>query len=273
MGLKPQASEYAVMTPTLDLRQGSPAAGNSWVVGTDHARPVVVCPLDGSEASRLTTAVAAGFARRIGWRLALVPVPLGAPAGERGDRLVAAALDERAELIATPATSSASPDGPGARACLALADIAPCPVLAVPLTGRWRPTDGGSIVCGIDGSDRSAAAARAAARLAIAVGARLELVHVVPPKNGADPHGDPGDVFNDFVSRALQTLDAMPPFDIVLEVGDAAEWLCTLAETQRALLVIGAPANAAAEHGIAATIVAESHAPVVLAGGPPGREH
>jgi hypothetical protein len=121
----------------------------------------------------------------MGWRLALVPAPLGFTAGERRTRLVAAALDERAELIASPATNSAPADGPGAPACLTLADTAPCPVLAVPLTGRWRPTAGGSTICGIDWSDRSAAAARTAARLTMALGTRLELVHVVmPPKTG-----------------------------------------------------------------------------------------
>jgi hypothetical protein len=36
-------------------------------------------------------------ARYMGWRLALVPAPLGFTAGERRTRLVAAALDERAD--------------------------------------------------------------------------------------------------------------------------------------------------------------------------------
>ena len=128
-----------------------------------------------------------------GWRLALAPAPLSFTAGERQNRLFAAALDERAELIASPATNSAPADGPGAPACLALADTAPCPVLAVPLTGRWRPTAGGSTICGIDGSDWSATAARTAARLAMALGTRLELVHVVtPPKNRAVHHATQG---------------------------------------------------------------------------------
>lgn len=161
-----------------------------------------------------------------------VPAPLSFTAGERQNRLVAAALDERAELIASPATNSAPADGPGAPACLALADTAPCPVLAVPLTGRWRPTAGGSTICGIDGSDRSATAARTAARLAMALGTRLALVHVVtPPKNRADHDGDPRGAFRDFLWRALRTLDAMPPVDLVLDVGDPARRLRTFAES------------------------------------------
>jgi nucleotide-binding universal stress UspA family protein len=258
------------MAPTLDLRQDSPTAANSWMVGDGHALPAVVGALDGSEASRLTTAVAARLARRMTWRLALVPVPLGATAEDQRDRLVAAALDERAGLIATPATNSASADGPGAPACLALADTAPCPVLAVPLTGRGRPTAGGSVVCGVDGSQRSAAAARTAARLAMALGARLELVHVATrPENGADPHRDPSGAFTEFLWRAPRTLDAMPHVDLVLEAGDPAGRLSTLAESKRALLVIGAPANPTAEHGVASTLMAKSHVHVVVVPGPP----
>lgn len=190
-----------------------------------------VGPLDGSAESRLTLS-----GRRAcpiyGMAPGPVPAPLSFTAGERQNRLVAAALDERAELIASPATNSAPADGPGAPACLALADTAPCPVLAVPLTGRWRPTAGGSTICGIDGSDWSATAARTAARLAMALGTRLELVHVVtPPKNRADHDGDPRGAFRDFLWRALCTLDAMPPVDLVLDVGDPARRLRTFAES------------------------------------------
>jgi nucleotide-binding universal stress UspA family protein len=124
---------------------------------------------------------------------------------------------------------------------------------------RW------AIVCGVDGSDRSAVAARTAAHLAIALGTRLELVRVVtPPENGADRQGNPSGAFRDVPWSALHTLDAGPPVELVLEVGEPARRLCTLAESEQALLVIGAPANAAAEHGVASTIVAESRVPVVL---------
>ena len=54
--------------------------------------------------ARGTTALAAGLIKRMGWRLALVPVPRTATAADRRRRLIAAALDELAALIAGPAT-------------------------------------------------------------------------------------------------------------------------------------------------------------------------
>ena len=150
-----------------------------------HAAPVIVAPLDGSAPGRGTTALAAGLIRRMGWRLALVPVPLRATAADRRRRLIAGALDERAALIASPATHHESAAGKAAD-CLALAACAPCPVLAVPLAGDTEPALDGPVICGIDGTDGSAPVARAAAGLAVALGAALELVHVAAPReNGA----------------------------------------------------------------------------------------
>jgi hypothetical protein len=192
--------------------------------------PVIVAPLDGSAPSRCTTALAAGLIRRMGWHLALVPVPLAATAADRRRRLIAAALDERAALIASPATDHGSAGGLAAD-CLALAACAPCPVLAVPLAGGTPPALHGPVVCLIDGAASSALVARAAARLALALGAGLELVHVGAPRdNGAALH------------------------------------LCALAERARGLLVIGAPAdgNTEGEGLLATTILTESHVPVAV---------
>jgi len=271
MALRPRTIDDAAMAPTLDIPHGSPLPGHDWMVG--HGPPVLVGPLDGSDPSRRTTALAAGLARRLGWRLALVPVPLGATARDRRERLIAAAMDERAELIASPAANHGPSDGAGAAACLALADAAPCPVLAVPPIGRWRPTASGSIVCGIDDSDGSASVARFAARLALSLGARLELVHLAaPPDGGARRRGGASGACMGLLWRALQTLEVMPPVDVVLELGEPAQRLCALAESARTLLVIGTPANAATNGerggGVASTILAESRVPVVLV---PGR--
>jgi len=228
----------------------------------DHPR-VIVAPLDGSAPSRCTTALAAGLIRKMGWRLALVPVPLTATAADRRQRLIAAALDERAALIASPATNH-GPAAGKAVDCLALAASAPCPVLAVPLAACMEPALDGPVVCGIDGTEASAPIARAAARLAVALGAGLELVHVAAPRQGgAAPHlGIP---FNGALWRALHSLDALPPIEVVVESGDAARGLCALAERELALLVIGASANG--EGSVAATILTESHVPVAVVSG------
>jgi nucleotide-binding universal stress UspA family protein len=189
--------------------------------------PVIVAALDGSAPSRCITALAAGLIKRMGWRLALVPVPLAATAADRRRRLIAAASDERAALIASPATHHESAAG-SAGDLLALAACAPCPVLAVPPAGVTYPALSGPVVCGIDGADESPHIARAAARLAAALGAGLELVHV--------------------------------------ESGDPAGRLCAIAESERALLVIGAPPHgrAGGEGRLATSILTESHVPVAV---------
>jgi hypothetical protein len=192
----------------------------------------------------------------MGWRLALVPVPLTATAADRRGRLVAAALDEQAALIASPATDHRSSGG-AAAACLALAACAPCPVLAVPLARGTEPALNGPVICGIDGAESSAPIARAAARLAVALSARLELVHVAASReNGAATHARLPDPFSGRTWRPLES-------------GDPAGRLCSLAEREGALLVIGAPANSEVEGEgrFAATIITESRTPVAVVSG------
>jgi len=228
------------MTPLDSAADKAPPVGRTWMVGDDHRAPVIVAALDGSAPSRRATALAAGLIKTMGWRLALVPVPLTATDADRRERLVAAALDEHAALIASPATDQRSSGQAATAACLALAACAPCPVLAVPVARGIEPALSGPVICGVDGAENSASIARAAARLALALNARLELVHVAAPReNGA------------------------------LESGDPAGRLCSLAESKGALLVIGAPTNGEAERKgrLAATILTESRMPVAVVSG------
>jgi hypothetical protein len=141
-------------------------------------------------------------------------------------------LDEQAALIASPATDHRSSGG-AAAACLALAACAPCPVLAVPLARGTEPALNGPVICGIDGAESSAPIARAAARLAVALSAMLELVHVAaPPENGAAAHAVLPGPFSGRMWRALHSLEALPPVKTVVESGDPAERLCSLAESE-----------------------------------------
>jgi nucleotide-binding universal stress UspA family protein len=257
------------MTPSDSVAAKAPPVGRTWMVGNDHRAPVIIAALDGSAPSRCTTALAAGLIRRMGWRLALVPVPLTASDADRRSRLVAAALDEQAALIAIPATDHRSSGG-AAAACLALAACAPCPVLAVPLARGTEPALNGPLICGIDGADSSAPIARAAARLAVALNAGLELVHVAAPReNGAVAHAGLPGPFSGRMWRALHSLEALPPVTTVVESGDPTGRLCSLAESEGALLVIGAPASGEAEGEgrVAATILTESHVPVAVVSG------
>ena len=99
------------MTPSDRAADEPPPIGRTWMVGHDYTAPVIVAAFDGSAPSRCTTALAAGLIKRMGWRLALVPVPLTATDADRRSRLVAAALDEQAALIASPATDHRSSGG------------------------------------------------------------------------------------------------------------------------------------------------------------------
>ena len=205
----------------------------------------------------------------MGWRLALVPVPLTATDADRRSRLVAAALNEHAALIASPATDHRSSGG-AAAACLALVACAPCPVLTVPLARGTKPALSGPVICGVDGAESSAPVARAAARLALALNERLELVHVAAPRgNSASAHARLPGPFSGRMWRALHSFEALPPVMTVVESGDPAARLCSLAESEGALLVIGAPANGEAEGEgrLAATILTESRMPVAVVSG------
>ena len=257
------------MTPSDSAADAPPPISRTWMVGHDYTAPVIVAALDGSGPSRCTTALAAGLIKTMGWRLALVPVPLTATDADRRSRLVAAAVDEHAALIASPATDHRSSAG-AAAACLALAAYAPCPVLAIPLAGATETALGGPVICGVDGAESSAPIARAAARLALALSARLELVHVAGPReNGTAAHAGLPGPFSGRLWRALCSLEAVPPVKTVVESGDPAGRLCSLAESEGALLVIGAPANGEAEGEgrLAATILSESRMPVAVVSG------
>lgn len=245
------------MTPSDSVAAKAPPVGRTWMVGNDHRAPVIVAALDGPAPSRCTTALAAGLIKTMGWRLALVPVPLTATDADRRGRLVATALDEHAALIASPATDHRSSGEAAAAACLALAACAPCPVLAVPLARDTEPALSGPVICGVHGAESSAPIARAAARLAVALSARLELVHVAASReNGAATHARLPDPFSGRTWRPLES-------------GDPAGRLCSLAESEGAILVIGAPANGEAkgEGRFAATIITESRTPVAVVSG------
>ena len=131
----------------------------------------VVCGLD-ADSPNEPIRFAACLARRLGWRLSLVPLSDAATEDERLGRLLATSARDQAGFLVTEAARS----GPGAAALVELSRGAACPLIAVP---RGAPALGtGPILCGIDGAGPLDPTARAASRLANAIGARLRLVHV-----------------------------------------------------------------------------------------------
>ena len=249
--------------PMLSMAQLSDAARQSDGISRAYelvrAEQTVVCGLDANSRSA-PIGFAACLARRLGWRLSLVPLPETATHDGRLGRLLAASTQDRAGFVVTEAVRSAAE----AAALVELARGAVCPLIAVPRGVRALGT--GPILSGIAGRGASGAAARAASRLANALGARLRLVHVVslaqPPES--EPNGP-----REIVRRALHTLDLAVPVDLVIDEGDPARALGELGRREdAALLAVGAPGgDTASPDGVVATVLRDSHVPVMVVPG------
>jgi Universal stress protein family len=242
----------------------SDAAHDSGLASEGHdpvgVEQTVVCGLD-SHAVSGATAFAAGLARRLGWRLALVPLPVGAAEGVRLRCLLAAARRDRAGLVVTENVTN----GGGAAPYVELSRNAACPLIAVP---REAPALGtGPLMCGIDSAGPSGPTARAASRLAQATGARLQLVHVVSHDRSSDRTTDGS---RGVVWHSLNTLELSVPVDLVIEEGEPAQRLGELARREDAvLLAVGAPSEATANDpgGVVATVLRDSLVPVMVVPG------
>jgi hypothetical protein len=226
-------------------------------VGVEHT---VVCGLD-SHAVGVATAFAAGLARRLGWWLSLVPLPVGAAEGVRLRCLLAAARRERAGLVVTEAVAS----GLGAAPYVELSRNAECPLIAVP---REAPALGtGPVMCGINSRGPSGPTTRAASRLAKATSARLQLVHVVSHDRSSERTTDGS---RKVVWHALDAVELSVPVDLVIEEGEPAQRLGELARREDAvLLAVGAPSEATTNHltGVVATVLRDSLVPVMVVPG------
>jgi nucleotide-binding universal stress UspA family protein len=219
----------------------------------------VVCGLD-ADSRNEPIGFAARLARRLGWRLSLVPLPEAATQEERLGRLLAASTRDRAGFVVTDAVRS----GTGAATLVELSRGAPCPLIAVPRGAPALRT--GPILCGIASCGPSGAAALAASRLANAVGARLRLVHVVPH---AQPPESEANGPRGVVWRALHPLDLAVPVDLVIDEGEPAKRLGELGRREdAALLAVGAPSgDATSPNGVVAAILRDAQVPVMLVPG------
>ena len=194
-------------------------------------RPSCADSMPTRETSRSGSRLASRAA--LGWRLSLVPLPEAGTEDERLGRLLAASTRDRAGFVVTEAVRS----GSGTAALVELARGAACPLIAVP---RGTPAFGtGPVLCGIAGRGPSGATARAASRLANALGVRLRLVHVVsharPSESAAT--GPCGVAW-----RALHRLALAVPVDLVIDEGEPAKRLGELGRREdAALLAVGAP--------------------------------
>jgi nucleotide-binding universal stress UspA family protein len=244
----------------LSIAESSDRARHSERISQEHelagVEQTVVCGLD-ADARNEPVRFAACLARRLGWRLSLVPLPEAATQDERLGRLLAASARDQAGLVVTEAAGR----GASAAALVDLSRRAACPLIAVPRGARALGP--GPILCGIASRGPSGATAGAASRLANAIDARLRLVHVVshlqPPESAASGP-------REFVWRALHTQDLAVPVDLVIDEGDPAKRLGELGRREDAAMVaVGAPSgDAAGRDGVAAAVLHDSQVPVMV---------
>lgn len=129
--------------------------------------PAVVCALNGSPPGRAAAAYAAALARALEWRLGLVASglrPLELP------MLAQAVIDEEAGVVVQPSDRRGTAAEAGDLACRA--DV---PVVVVPRRGCDQGPVHGPIVAVV--SPGATSLAGLATRLALALEAKLELVH------------------------------------------------------------------------------------------------
>jgi nucleotide-binding universal stress UspA family protein len=223
------------------------------------AEQTLVCGLD-ADSRNQPIRFAACLARRLGWRLSLVPLPEGATQDERLGRLLAAAARDQAGFLVTGAVRS----GPAAATLIEVSRGAACPLIAAP---RRAPAFGrGPILCGIDSHGPLGPTAGAASRLANAIGARLRLVHVV--RHAQSPESGAGSVHR-VVWRALHGLGLAVPVDLLVDAGEPAQRLGELARGEdAALLAVGAPSgDTPRPDGVAAAVLRDSQIPVMVVPG------
>lgn len=180
--------------------------------------------------------------------------------GEPAERLAASAVAEQAEMIVVGSR------GRGALEAAVLGSVSselatrsPRPVLVVPPGAaaeepphhRHPRGPAGSVVCGVDGSDRALAAARLAADLADRLGLRLVVAHAYRAQSAWRSHADTLDdqpwlldeqrrLGGELLERSLARLGARESIDVRLEHGHSAEALARVASSEAAeLLVVG----------------------------------
>lgn len=229
----------------------------------DHvAERTVVCVVDGSAAAARGIELAAEMAAALA--LELVVVDLGhddtavdsGPAATAG--LAGLARDQDAALIVVAAQRRS---GVGAElrdtAVSALPSAAPCPVIVLPEQPVAPPDEAfvtpATVVCGVDDSGASQAAAAAAGRMASSLHARIALVHVRAPLSPR-----PDDLAGRLGARARRLREprsgsarvlrrairwtgcAEDRVELVLDAGEPSERLRALADARApALLVVG----------------------------------
>lgn len=214
--------------------------------------------------------------------------PLQVEIGRPAERLSAVARQQGAAMLVVGSRGR----GPLKRALLGsvsseLLRSSPCPVLVVPpgavgrAATRWslRPRSA-SVLCGVDGSSESHAAAALASELASRMGTRLVLAHAYRPGTRTRAHRRipmryPARLWGArqaglrLLEAAERNLTRLPVPELELPLGDPARALRRVASRERAeLIVVGSRGRGSigtALHGSsAAALAAAAPVPVLV---------
>jgi nucleotide-binding universal stress UspA family protein len=236
---------------------------------------LIICGVDGSEATPRVYETARWLTDRLGARLAVMRATLGEVAsqaagevcevigetpadlrivkGDPAEVLLDAAGEDDAALLVVGSR------GRGALRAALLGSVshdvaarARCPVVVVPAGARDRSADAadGSIVCGVDGSPHALAAATVAGQLATRLGLRLVIVHArqnvraamaYPGARSSTPpvtgqEDSVAALVDDVVARANEAV-GVEATDVV-EAGPPAEVLEQVAKREDARLIV-----------------------------------
>ena len=177
-----------------------------------------------------------------------VPDPeLRVELGEPAERLASLAHQTGARLLVLGVPDDCSARGRAlGNAYIALAGTSPCPVVVVPPSMEALPPPNAPILCGVDGSDESLAAARVAVDLGRRLGAPVQLMHVTERPRLSGSRLSDGDYGARLVAshaaatRVLLRAANIPhaALNLRVERGGAAERLADIAARECAQLIV-----------------------------------
>lgn len=178
--------------------------------------------------------------------------------GEPAERLASLAHRTGARLLVLGVSDRwRAPGRALGNAYIALAGTSPCPVVVVPPPIEALRPPNAPILCGVDGSDESLAAARVAVDLGRRLDAPVQLMHVTERPRLSGSRSTDGDYGVRLVAshaaamRVLLRAADIPQaaLDLRVELGDAAERLADIAAREGAQLIVSGSNGRGARSG------------------------
>ena len=207
-----------------------------------------------------------------------VPDPeLRVELGEPAERLASLAHQTGARLLVVAVPDDCSAPGRSlGNAYIALAGTSPCPVVVVPPSMEALPRPNAPILCGVDGSDESLAAARVAVDLGRRLDAPVQLMHIAERPRLSGSRLSDGDYGARLVAshaaatRVLLRAANIPhaALNLRVELGGAAERLADIAAREGAQLIVNGSSGRGARSrllgSVSSSLALSASQPLVL---------